>query len=487
MQIVTRPLRCAAVCLILFVAPVALADEDRPPNVVVFLVDDLGYADIGCFGSSFYETPHIDRLASEGMRLTNAYAACPVCSPTRAALMTGKYPQRLAITDFINPGRGNQPEKWKRNTFYLPAAYEDRLPHDATTIAESLSTAGYATFFAGKWHLGPREFWPTDHGFDFNVGGWEAGHPSSYFSPYKNPQLPNGPEGEHLPDRLATETIDFITTHRDRPFLAYLSFYSVHTPLMTTDELKDKYEARAANLPKASFGREHSNRVRQDQTRAVYAGMVESMDNAVGRVLAKLKELGIAENTLVVFTSDNGGLSTSEGSPTSNRPLRAGKGWAYEGGIRVPTIVRWPGVISAGGTSAKPVISMDFYTTIRAAAGVPVKDDEVVDGVDLAPLLRGESIADRALYWDYPHYSNQGTHPVKAMREGPWKLVKYYQPTEAVELYNLDSDMSEQHNLAESEPDRVQHMTLALESWRKEVGSRSPTVNPRFQDAAAAN
>jgi arylsulfatase A-like enzyme len=321
------------------------AEPSQPthPNIVFILADDLGWRDLGCFGSTFYETPNVDRLAATGMKFTQAYAACPVCSPTRASILTGKYPQRVGITDYVSPNRSNQPEHWSRNTRLLPAPYADRLPLAETTLAEALKTGGYATFFAGKWHLGPEGFYPENQGFDINKGGCEWGAPSAggrYFSPYGNPRLSDGPPGEHLPARLAAETAAFIAAHRDQPFLAYLSFYSVHTPLMAREDLRQKYEAKAKSVHPAGaiWGKEGDRKVRLVQDHAVYAAMVEAMDQAVGVVLGKLDELHLTERTVVIFMSDNGGLSTSEGWPTANVPLRAGKGWLYEGGIREPMI-----------------------------------------------------------------------------------------------------------------------------------------------------
>ncbi len=303
------------------------ADVKKPTNIVVFLADDLGQRDLGCYGSTFYETPHLDKLAKEGARFTDAYAACPVCSPTRASLMSGQWPQRTGITDYI--GAPQKPEGWKRNTKLLPAPYTDRLSLETPTLAKSLKSAGYATFFAGKWHLGPEGWWPETQGFDHNLGGVDRGGPyggNKYFSPYGNPRLTDGPPGEHLPDRLATETAKFMETNKDRPFFAYFSFYDVHTPLMARDDLRKKYEAKRAKLAlEEKWGREGERDVRLTQDHVVYAAMVEAMDQAVGKVLAKLDELGLRENTLVIFTSDNGGLSTSEGWPTSNLPLRGGK------------------------------------------------------------------------------------------------------------------------------------------------------------------
>jgi arylsulfatase A-like enzyme len=473
------------VCMALLAArsaPVSGALAARQPNIVVFVVDDLGATDLGCFGSTFYETPHVDRLASEGLRFTAAYAACPVCSPTRASLVTGRYPQRTAITDYINPRGLNQPEMWQRNTRLLPAPYADRLALEEHTIAEALSKAGYATFFAGKWHLGGPGYLPTDHGFDVNRGGFSAGSPRSYFSPYRNPHLTDGPEGEYLPLRLADETCRSIEKNRERPFLAYLSFYSVHVPLRARADLVEKYEAKAARLPttEPAWGAEHDSNVRLVQSHPTYAAMVEAMDRAVGMVLTRLDELGLADNTLIVFTSDNGGLSTKEGSPTANVPLRAGKGWLYEGGIRVPTIIRWPGVAEPGSACAEPVISNDYFPTLLDAAGQSPAADRPHDGVTLVPILRGEGIASRPLFWHYPHYGNQGGMPGSAVREGRWKLIEWHEER-ALELYDLRVDPSESTNQAEHHPQIVKRLQATLAAWRQEVGAKMPTPNPKYR------
>jgi arylsulfatase A-like enzyme len=462
-----------------------LAAEKRPANVVVFLVDDLGAMDLGCFGSTFYETPNLDRLAAGGMRFTAAYSNCPVCSPMRASMLTGRYPQRAGITDYINVGRGNQPEGWTRNTRLLPAGYSDHLALEERTIAEELRGAGHATFFAGKWHLGGKGYSPTDQGFEINKGGTEAGSPRSYFSPYKNPLLSDGPPGESLPLRLADETCKFIGANRERPFFAYLSFYSVHIPLQATKEGIAKYAAKAARLPtdKPEFGRERDSKLRLVQKHPTYAWMVEEMDRAVGRVLDNLDELKLAENTVVIFTSDNGGLATREGSPTSNLPLRAGKGWMYEGGIRVPTIVRWPGVASPGSTCATPIIGMDYYPTLLEAAGKSASAQESLDGISIVPLLRGQSAPERQLYWDYPHYGNQGGAPASAVRDGKWKLIEWREDG-ALELFDLEADPGERHNLAKSQPEIAARLRDALAKWRQEIGAKAPKRNPRYRSVS---
>ncbi len=451
-------------------------------NVVFILVDDLGWRDLGCFGSTFYETPHIDRLAATGMRFTQAYAACPVCSPTRASIMTGKYPQRFGLTDYISTNGSNQPEQWRRKTRLLPAPYTDRMPLAEVTLAEALKGAGYATFFAGKWHLGPQGFYPENQGFDVNKGGCDWGAPSGgrrYFSPYGNPRLADGPPGEHLPARLAAETAAFIAAHRDQPFLAYLSFYSVHIPLMARDDLLKKYDAKARALPAAArYGREGASKLRLVQDLPVYAAMVEAMDQAVGVVLAKLDDLKLADRTLVIFMSDNGGLATAEGMPTSNLPLRAGKGWLYEGGIREPMIIRAPGVTRAGSRCDTPVLSTDFYPTILACLGLPARPEQHVDGRSLLPLLRGEAIASRPLFWHYPHYGNQGGSPTGAARAGDWKLIEWYEDGRH-ELFNIREDVGERRDRAAENPAMVRELATELAAWRKSVGAKMPTPNAR--------
>lgn len=450
------------------------------PNVVFFLADDLGQRDLGSYGSPFYETPNLDRLAREGARFTDAYAACSVCSPTRASLMTGQWPQRTGVTDYIGAA---QPEKWNRNTILLPAPYSDRLSLQSPTLAKVLKAAGYATFFAGKWHLGPEGWWPENQGFDVNQGGIDRGGPyggNKYFSPYGNPRLTDGPEGEHLPDRLATETAKFIEANQAKPFFAFLSFYSVHTPLMAREDLRKKYEEKRRRLGRTEqWGREHERDVRVTQDHAVYAGMVEAMDLAVGKVLAKLDELGLRENTLVVFTSDNGGLSTSEGWPTSNAPLRAGKGWMYEGGIREPLLLRWPAVVKAGMVISTPVSSPDFFPTLLEVAGAPPPAGQVLDGVSLVPLLRGGALPERALFWHYPHYGNQGGAPCAAIRRGDWKLIQWFEDRR-VELFDLAADLGETNDLARQEPARAGALLNELRAWQREVGAKLPGVNPNY-------
>lgn len=458
----------------------APANQSRP-NLLFILADDLGWTDLGCYGSSFYETPHLDALARDGVRFTQAYAACPVCSPTRASIMTGKYPARMATTDWFGAPQPEVVPKHERmkSLPLLPASYVEQMPLEEVSVAEAFKESGYATFFAGKWHLGGEGFFPEDQGFDINRGGNHRGAPPSYFSPYKNPQLTDGPEGEHLPDRLASETNAFIAEHGDTPFLAFLSLYSVHTPLRAPAALVEKYEKKAAALSPsaAEWGKEGDHEVRLIQNHAVYAAMVEAMDRAVGKVIDNLKALNLYDNTIIVFTSDNGGLSTSEGHPTSNLPLRAGKGWLYEGGIRVPLIMRVPGE-KVGSVLSAPLCSTDYYPTLLALAGLPERPKQHVDGVSFAPALRGAGSGERdAIFWHYPHYGNQGGSPGAAIREGDWKLIVHFEERPA-ELYNVAEDPSELHDLAPAHPERVEALRDRLATWQASVGARFPTPNP---------
>jgi len=456
------------------------------PNFVFFLIDDLGWKDLGCFGSSFYETPNVDRLAAEGMRFSNAYAACQVCSPTRASIMAGKYPARMNTTDWFGaPQPDNVQNHWTRNKPLLPASYNEHLPLDNVTIAEALKKAGYQTFFAGKWHLGGEGYFPEDQGFDINKGGHHRGWPpGGYFSPYNNPKLDDGPKGEHLPARLAEESVDFINYRdNDKPFLLYLSFYSVHTPLQAREDLKDKYHSKAEQTEYAGprFIPEGEREARQVQDHAVYGGMVEAMDLAVGEVLDALQENGLDSNTIIFFMSDNGGLSTSEGSPTANVPLRGGKGWIYEGGIREPMMIKWPGHTRPGSVNSEPVISTDFYPTMLDMAGLPLRPEQHIDGLSLVPLLEERGSLDRdAIYWHYPHYGNQGGTPNSAVRSSDWKLIHFYED-DSYELYNLRDDIGEHYNLIELYPDKAKELQEKLESWLNEVDARFPMPNPNHK------
>jgi arylsulfatase A-like enzyme len=448
------------------------------PNVVFILADDLGWRDLGCYGSTFYETPNLDRLAGQGMRFTDAYAACNVCSPTRASILTGKHPARLHLTDWL-PGRGDRPDQ-KLNRPEI----QQFLPLEEVTMAEALKDAGYQTAFIGKWHLGATtNYYPDHQGFDRNIGGFFGGMPPSYFSPYGIPTLTDGPKGEYLNERLADEAGRFMegAVKRGNPFLVYLSHYAVHTPLQAKPEVVEKYKAKAAKLENRSpeFLPDRGRFVRQVQDHAVYGAMVEGMDDSVGRVLRKLQELGVEQDTVVVFTSDNGGLSTAEGSPTSNQPLRMGKGWGFEGGVREPLVVKWPGVTKPGSVSHGQVTSMDFSPTILEMLGLPSRPQQHLDGVSIVPLLAGRPVPPRPLFWHYPHYSNQGGPPHGAVRLGDFKLIEWYEDMH-VELYNLKNDLGEQHDLAQEHPALAAELTQRLHAWRTQVAAQMPTTNPKY-------
>jgi arylsulfatase A-like enzyme len=473
-------LRPLVLCLCLL-GGVATAGTGRHTNIVFMLADDLGWGDLGCYGSTFYETPHLDQLAAGGMRFTEGYVASPICSPTRSSILTGKNPARTDNTQYFG---GPQPgPRYKRNTVLLPAAYKAVMDLEEQTLAETLKAHGYATFFAGKWHLGHEGFWPEDQGFDINRGGTHRGGPyggKKYFSPYDNPRLEDGPDGEHLPDRLATETVSFMRANSERPFLAYLSFYSVHSPLMSREDLEQKYEQKPK--PETEWRQEGENKVRVNQNHAVYAGMVEAMDLAVGKVMRGISDLGLDENTVVVFLSDNGGVSTDGGWPTSNMPLRAGKGWLYEGGIREPLIIRAPAVTTAGSICPVPVTSTDFYPTILYLCGVPAVPEQHVDGISIVPLLKGAGALNRdAIYWHYPHYSGGlGGRPGGAIRKGDWKLIEFFEDGR-VELYNIKQDIGEQHDLARMHPHRAAKMLADLKAWQKQTRATFPTPNPNYK------
>lgn len=450
-----------------------LADAAERPNIVFFLADDLGYMDIEPNNpDTFYETPHLNEIARAGMRFTDAYAANPVCSPTRYSIMTGKYPTRAGATNWFS---GRRTEK------FANAPLNDVMPLSEVTLAEALQEAGYRTAFLGKWHLGGTEdYWPEHQGFDINIGGHSKGSPpGGYFSPYQNPRMESGPEGEYLTDRLAKEAAAVIEDFQSSPFMLFLSFHSVHTPLQAPEALVEKYRTKAEGISGVEFAEEEQvwpvvekRRVRILQKHAVYAAMVEKLDAALGTVLGQLETLGLAENTIVIFMSDNGGLSTSEGSPTSNLPLRGGKGWVYEGGIREPCLISWPGVTEPGSVCRQPVISTDFYPTILEMTGLAPKPEQHLDGKSLVPLLGGGETLERdALFWHYPHYSNQGGFPGGAIRMGEWKLVERYEDGR-VHLYNLSRDTGERHDVAEAEPERVAAMRTRLHAWYWETGAR---------------
>ena len=428
------------------------------PNIIFILADDLGWWDVNCYGHRFHETPGIDRLAAGGMRFTDAYAACPVCSPTRASVMTGKYPARLGLTDWI-PGMGNS----NRRKLLMPG-FTKRLGLEEVTIAEALKSAGYVTGAVGKWHLGPKGFWPENQGFDVNVGGNHTGTPAGgYFLPNRM-TLKNMKKGDYLTDRLTSEGIAFVEANRARPFFLYQSYHSVHTPIQAKADYVAKYKAKASPDGK--------------KYHPTYAGMVQSLDEGVGRIMKALDTLNLAERTVVFFMSDNGGLRPV----TPVAPLRAGKGHIYEGGIREPMIVRYPALVKPATTCSVPVSSVDFFPTILDLAGV--KHTHKVDGVSIAPLLKGGKALDRkAIFWHYPHYSPQGGRPASAVRAGNYKLVRLYEGN-VIELYDLQADIAETTNLAEKLPDKAAELNGLLAAWLKDVGAKFPKVNPNYNAKA---
>ncbi len=457
----------------LFVKPGAQAQQ----NIVLFLIDDLGWKDLGCQGSGYYKTPNIDRLAQEGVRFTDAYAACAVCSPTRAALLTGKYPARLLLTDWLPSGR------WDPKARLREGRLIRSLPVEEITLAESLREAGYATASIGKWHLGGEPFsMPEHHGFDVNIGGNAHGAPGTYFFPYDGDwPIPttgqharwtifaDGKPGEYLTDRLTDEAVKFIQQQKDKPFFIYFPHYGVHAPL----EGKPDKVARYAKIPKA-----------QRQGTTDYAAMVESVDDSVGRVMAALQESGMAEKTTIIFTSDNGGLA----SATKHDPLRGNKGAYYEGGIRVPLIIKWPGFSKAGLVCSVPVTSTDVYPTCLAAAGAPPRPNQHLDGLNLQSLLSGsQELKREALFWHYPHYNTHPSSvPSSVIRKGPWKLIETFDPA-GIELYNLADDLSETHNLAGEQPEKTAALQRELEAWRQDVGAEKMLPNPDYDPAAVAS
>ena len=464
----------------------------KRPNIVFILADDLGWNDLGGVGgSTFYESPHIDRIATEGMHFTQGYAACQVCSPSRASILTGKYPTRHGITDYLGAPVGEEWRTWGRHDKMLPAAYAPGLGANEIIFPLVLRNAGYRTFFAGKWHLGGPGAYPEDFGFEINKGGWEAGGPvGGYFAPLENPKLPPGPAGESLCLRLGHETSMFIEDHKDEPFLAYLSFYSVHGPIQTSKDRWEKFrrKAVAAGVVEKRFAFEEKLPVRQVQDCPVYAGLIENMDAAVGLVLDTLDRLGLAENTIVCFTSDNGGVSSGDSYSSSMLPLRGGKGRQWEGGIREPLYVRIPGMIAPGSACDVPVSGMDLYPTLLELAGLAVPATQDVDGRSLVHLLRGQTdaeLAGRNLFWHYPHYGNQGGDPSSMIRNGPWKLIHYHEDGHD-ELYNLVTDPGERHNVLTEQRATAEALRRELDRWLAETGAKFPVPDPQYDPAKQA-
>ncbi len=505
------------------------AAEDSHPNVVVFLVDDLGWSDLGCYGSEFYETPNIDRFAAKSVRFADAYAACHVCSPTRAAIMTGRYPARLGLTDWL-PGRKEFPFQRLQN-----ATIPLQLPDAEVTIAEALREHGYRTAHIGKWHLGEEPFGPLRQGFDIQIPRWNKGWPKTgYHAPFGFDGLDDGDSNAYLTDRLTDEAVAFIEAHQDQPFFLYLAHFAVHDPIEGRKDLVDQYLRRLdalgqpelpafvlegnpdadAPLPAEELNArlrdpEYSGyrvlpgrtvKIKQHQDNVEFAAMVESVDDSFGRLLASLKSLNLDRKTIVILCSDNGGMSAANfGNPsrvvsadgldaaysTSNLPLRGAKGWLYEGGIRVPLIIHWPVLGQQGAVCEVPVISTDLFPTILEMASLPPRPSRHLDGVSLASLVEGSRTLDReALYWHFPHYSNHGMQsPGGAVRAGDYKLLDYFENGTA-QLFDLRNDIGEQNDLSRSHPEKVAELRTMLQEWRTKVSARMMTPNPRYVSEA---
>jgi arylsulfatase A-like enzyme len=473
---------------LLLITHTVIAQKQSRPNVLFILVDDLGLKDLSCMGSTFYETPNVDRIANEGTVFTQGYAACAVCSPSRASIMTGKFTARHGITDWIGAKSGADWRTEKRFNKLLPADYKHELAKEDMVLPEVMKANGYNTFFAGKWHLGDKGSYPEDHGFDINKGGWEVGSPKAgYFSPWENPSLPNIAKGENLEMRLAKETSAFIEQNHDQPFFAFLSFYAVHGPLQTTEDKWKKYcdKAEKNGLAKSGYVMEKDLPIRQVQDNPVYAGLVESMDDAVGEVLNTLKRLNLEENTIVIFTSDNGGVASGDAFSTANLPLRGGKGYQWEGGIREPYFIKIPWLKNKVGRIDAPATGTDFFPTILDFAGIPLMPNQHQDGMSLKPLFEGKKLKDRVLYWHYPHYGNQGGQPNSIIRDKNWKLIHYWEDGHD-ELYDLAKDPYEQQDMASKKSKIARQLNTKLLTWLKSVNANMPIADPEYNAESAA-
>jgi arylsulfatase A len=452
--------------LIFLAASQFLSAASDKPNIVFLLVDDLGWGDFGCYGAKFYETPNIDKLAADGMLFSNAYAACTVCSPSRAAILSGCYPARLHLTDWI-AGHNNPTAK-----LAIPD-WKMKIDHERVLLPEALKKGGYSTAFFGKWHLMPngqpdmKEHFPTNHGFDINIGGREWGQPKGpgkYFSPFGMPNLDDGKPGDYLTDRLTDEAVSFLDkSKRDTPFLLYFSYYTVHGPLMAPPALVAKYKEKAKDF----------DNTKNEDLNPARAGMIESLDTSIGRIVKKLEDLGIADNTVIILTGDNGGDNAK-----TTGGLRDFKGWSHEGAVREPLIAKWPGKIAKGSKCGGTVIGMDFYPTLLEFAGLDTLPGEHKDGVSIAPLLTGEKTAleRETLYWHYPHYHR--TKPYGAIRDGDWKLIEFFEDGR-LELFDLKVDPYESNDLAKDSPEKAAELLAKLNEWRKSVDAQMPTPNPR--------
>lgn len=520
--------RLVTVTTCLFVATTSLAVAEERPNVVFFLLDDLGWTDLGCYGSEFYETPNIDQLAKDSVRFTQAYATCHVCSPTRASIVTGKYPARLHLTDWLS-GRRDYPFQQLLN-----AEIHQQLPLEEVTIAEALKSHGYRTAHIGKWHLGEEPYGPTAQGFDLQIPKWNKGWPKvGYYAPFKLDGLEDQP-GDYLTDRLTDEALEFIESNQEQPFFLYMSHYAVHDPIHGRPDLVAKYEQKLAKqkqqagsafvlesnpddlLPLSRHELEHlattpefagfkilprrTVKIKQHQDNVHFAAMVESVDESLGRIRQKLADLGISDNTIIILFSDNGGMSAGNfGNPnrvvnpealdkafaTSNLPLRGAKGFLYEGGIREPMIVHWPGRGKSGSVCRVPVVSTDFYPTILEMVGVDAMPGQHQDGVSLAGLVQGDKQLSRdAIYWHFPHYSNHGMQsPGGAIRVGDYKLLDYFE-NGSVQLFNLKKDIAEQKDLSEKHPQIASQLKAKLDAWRVEVNANMMKPNPQYDPNA---
>ncbi|MCL2815701.1 MAG: sulfatase [Oscillospiraceae bacterium] len=451
-------------------------------NIIFILMDDMGYKDLSCYGSGFYETPNLDKLAKEGMMFTDAYAACPVCSPTRASIMSGKYPARVGVTDWIGANARGR---------LIDAPYIRELPLSEKSLASALKDGGYKTWHIGKWHLGKFDYYPEKHGFDVNIAGSDWGHPfNGYFSPYGMETMSDGPDGEYLTDRLTAEAIKLIKNNDGSPFFMNFWHYAVHEPIQAPRHLIEKYEKKAAEMgidkidpfeegdfhPSDDLKHIRIKR-RLIQSDPKYAAIIENLDTNIGKLLDTLDECGISENTAVFFTSDNGGLATAGSSPTSNAPLSEGKGWMYEGGVREPLIVRWNKIAKPGSACSVPVTSTDFYPTILEMANLPMLPGQHIDGVSLVDLFKGgNTIARDAIYWHYPHYGNQGGTPGSSMRMGGYKLIEFFED-DRLELYDLKNDLEETHDISGENRELTEKMYAMLKNWQVEVQAKFPAVN----------
>jgi arylsulfatase A len=498
--------------------------NQRPLNIVFFLVDDLGWRDVGSFGSEFYETPNIDRLAQKGIKFTNAYATSHVCSPTRASIMTGKYPARLNLTDWIGGRRSYTFERLTSPNFL------QELPLEETTIAEALRAHGYATAHIGKWHLGEDPHGPLEQGFDMRVPNWNKGWPKAgYYAPFELDGIEDEP-GQYLTDRLTDYAEEFISEKQNQPFFLYMSHYAVHDPIHGRPDLVEKYRKKLASIEQSSLPSfvlegnpddphpltneqlaslidqpshqgyqalpERTVKIKQHQDNIHFAAMVESMDESLGRIIDHIDHLGLTDNTLIVFAADNGGMSggnfgranriISEDAldsafATSNLPLRGAKGWLYEGGIRVPMVVKWPEkFLDSNRIVEEPIISTDFYPSLLEMAGLPASNDQTLDGVSFVPALKGEAFDRGPIFWHFPQYSNHGMQsPGGAVRLGDYKLLEYFEKN-TVQLFNLREDIGEQNDLSLTEPKIREKLIALLHSWRKDVKAQMPQQNPNY-------